>query len=77
MIDWKGERFYNLAEVAKFLNKTKQQVDDALARGDLKGSVVGGVTMVSEADLRAYMSTAPHRRAPGSGTVNAQRPEHE
>jgi hypothetical protein len=59
MIEWKGERLYSLAEVAKILKKTPQEVDDAIARGDLKSCTVGGMKMVSEADLQAYLSADP------------------
>jgi len=59
MIVWKGERLYPLAEVAKLLKKTPQEVDDAIARGDLKSCTVGGVKMVSEADLQAFLAAGP------------------
>jgi hypothetical protein len=58
MIEWKGERLYQLAEAAKLLKKTPQEVDDAITRGDLKSCTVGGVKMVSEADLQAFLSAA-------------------
>jgi hypothetical protein len=59
MIEWKGERLYSLAEAAKILKRTPQEVDDAITRGELKSCTVGGRTMVPEADLQAFLSGAP------------------
>src|SRR5947209_4119992 len=70
MIEWKGERYYRITEVAALLGRKRSSVYALCRKGTLPVRMVAGIRLVAESDLDAAFGEPvpgppPAERTPG------------